>query len=138
MNTNLPANKTCPKKQKTFSRNFILFSLLVAIITTQSSCVSIYQRRDAQSTKEKDIYPGASESLGAVFAAPIFAFYFGEPLFALASPLYLIDLPFSIALDTLLLPTDLIFGPGAIINKNKWTRSKQLPLRTCKQRPSHE
>jgi len=119
---------SCLMKRKNFQQNIILKTLFIFIFITSTSCISILERHNARTPTSKGIYPGASESFKYILGAPFIAVLAGQAELLLLSPIALVDLPFTFALDTLLLPTDLLFAPGSFISKHDWTRFKLLPV----------
>ena len=98
----------------------VIIVLAIVIIPLLTSCASIFTRRVAGNEPELPrIYPGVTTSLHFIGIMPDSASHINNDPFAFVACAFggigIIDLPFSFALDTILLPTDLIFGPGAII-----------------------
>jgi len=103
--------------------NVALVSMLV-IVT--SSCMSVSARRNPHinSPAQPKVYPGLETMFNFSGATKnnggfefVFPWYVQIVGGTIGLVLFTVDFPLEIVLDTVLLPTDLIFAPGAIIGK---------------------
>ena len=99
-----------------------LFRVLpVLAFLSLCSCVSIAVRLESRNGDPPRIYPGTVVNVGLIseIKPPLKGYqgFYGltVALSRLFGGIAIIDFPFSFVLDTVLLPTDLLFGPGAII-----------------------
>ncbi len=108
-------------KWSAISCMIVLMTLAIAAMMTQTSCMSMHERTQLR-TSSDETYIGALSDLGHILGG----LWFGESGYIL---LGLVDLPFSFVFDTLLLPTDLLAGPGALIGQCGLFRGRQFTMR---------
>ena len=116
---------------KTTNRKIILRNLgftfiSFIVISMSNSCTSIYKRTEMHAPS-RETYIGTSEDLKYIIGFPFYV-AFGGSKGCLALPIGLLDLPFSFAYDTLLLPTDLTFGAGSVIGKQGMLRGERFTV----------
>ena len=101
----------------TLLRKLFFMTLSITAIAMLTSCTSLRTRMAVQNSYYFDPYSyiGTKENVKIFYTGLIW----GSPNYMTRS---LLDLPFSFTLDTLLLPTDLIFAPGVIIGQDSFIR----------------
>jgi len=112
------------QKPKTIARHaaFFCVAFVIALVPLFTSCASIIVRRHINDTdfQVTRVYPGTTRSIDLIGEMRWPGGQYGPGAFfamldCMAGGFAIVDLPFTFALDTVLLPTDLIFGPGKII-----------------------